>query len=157
MFVLFSTQGSVMPPATLLDKWPRTLPQPSRKNSMIRSVTCRNTHQNIIILFFFFKGWAATQGSRSILMDFCRIQPCRHLGKMYNPPPTPTPTTFQVISTLLKTMKDQSNPRVQAHAAAALINFTEDCPKSLLVPHLDSLVEHLHIIMEAKLQEVRCI
>lgn len=54
-------------------------------------------------------------------------------------------------------MKDQSNPRVQAHAAAALINFTEDCPKSLLVPYLGSLVEHLHIIMEAKLQEVRCL
>lgn len=53
-------------------------------------------------------------------------------------------------------MKDQSNPRVQAHAAAALINFTEDCPKSLLVPYLDSLVHHLHIIMETKLQEVHC-
>lgn len=61
----------------------------------------------------------------------------------------------QVISTLLETMKDQSNPRVQAHAAAALINFTEDCPKSLLVPYLYNLVQHLHIIMEAKLQEVR--
>lgn len=72
--------------------------------------------------------------------------------KTYNPSPP-----LQVICTLLKTMKDQSNPRVQAHAAAALINFTEDCPKSLLVPYLDSLVEHLHIIMEAKLQEVGCI
>lgn len=51
-------------------------------------------------------------------------------------------------------MKDQSNPRVQAHAAAALINFTEDCPKSLLVPYLENLLEHLRIIMEAKLQEV---
>lgn len=52
-------------------------------------------------------------------------------------------------------MEDQSNPRVQAHAAAALINFTEDCPKSLLIPYLDSLVQHLHNIMVAKLQEVR--
>lgn len=52
-------------------------------------------------------------------------------------------------------MKDQSNPRVQAHAAAALINFTEDCPKSLLIPYLDSLVQHLHVIMVAKLQEVQ--
>lgn len=51
-------------------------------------------------------------------------------------------------------MEDQSNPRVQAHAAAALINFTEDCPKPLLVPYLDSLVQHLHVIMVAKLQEV---
>ena len=52
-------------------------------------------------------------------------------------------------------MEDQSNPRVQAHAAAALINFTEDCPKSLLIPYLDSLVQHLHVIMVAKLQEVK--
>lgn len=61
---------------------------------------------------------------------------------------------FKVISALLQTMEDQSNPRVQAHAAAALINFTEDCPKSLLIPYLDSLVQHLHVIMVAKLQEV---
>lgn len=59
-----------------------------------------------------------------------------------------------MISALLQTMEDQSNPRVQAHAAAALINFTEDCPKSLLIPYLDSLVQHLHVIMVAKLQEV---
>lgn len=56
---------------------------------------------------------------------------------------------------MLQTMEDQSNPRVQAHAAAALINFTEDCPKSLLIPYLDSLVQHLHVIMVAKLQEVQ--
>lgn len=62
--------------------------------------------------------------------------------------------SWQVISALLQTMEDQSNPRVQAHAAAALINFTEDCPKSLLIPYLDSLVQHLHVIMVAKLQEV---
>lgn len=60
----------------------------------------------------------------------------------------------QVISALLQTMEDQTNPRVQAHAAAALINFTEDCPKTLLIPYLDSLVQHLHVIMVAKLQEV---
>uniref|UniRef100_A0A4W4FK41 TOG domain-containing protein n=1 Tax=Electrophorus electricus TaxID=8005 RepID=A0A4W4FK41_ELEEL len=61
---------------------------------------------------------------------------------------------LQVISALLQTMEDQSNPRVQAHAAAALINFTEDCPKALLIPYLDSLVQHLHVIMVAKLQEL---
>lgn len=51
-------------------------------------------------------------------------------------------------------MEDQGNQRVQAHAAAALINFTEDCPKSLLIPYLDTLVKHLHSIMVLKLQEV---
>lgn len=62
---------------------------------------------------------------------------------------------MQVIVALLQTMEDQGNQRVQAHAAAALINFTEDCPKSLLVPYLDNLVKHLHSIMALKLQEVR--
>uniref|UniRef100_A0A8D0GHL2 Importin 5 n=1 Tax=Sphenodon punctatus TaxID=8508 RepID=A0A8D0GHL2_SPHPU len=48
----------------------------------------------------------------------------------------------------------QGNQRVQAHAAAALINFTEDCPKSLLIPYLDNLVKHLHSTMVIKLQEL---
>uniref|UniRef100_A0A8C3IFX7 Importin 5 n=1 Tax=Chrysemys picta bellii TaxID=8478 RepID=A0A8C3IFX7_CHRPI len=53
----------------------------------------------------------------------------------------------KVIAALLQTMEDQGNQRVQAHAAAALINFTEDCPKSLLIPYLDNLVKHLHSTM----------
>uniref|UniRef100_A0A7M4FMU7 Importin 5 n=1 Tax=Crocodylus porosus TaxID=8502 RepID=A0A7M4FMU7_CROPO len=61
---------------------------------------------------------------------------------------------FQVIAALLQTMEDQGNQRVQAHAAAALINFTEDCPKSLLIPYLDNLVKHLHSTMVIKLQEL---
>ncbi|KAG8452039.1 hypothetical protein GDO86_004004 [Hymenochirus boettgeri] len=60
----------------------------------------------------------------------------------------------KVIASLLQTMEDQANPRVQAHAAAALINFTEDCPKSLLIPYLDNLVNHLHSIMVVKLEEL---
>ncbi|KAM4795071.1 importin-5 [Rhinophrynus dorsalis] len=60
----------------------------------------------------------------------------------------------KVIASLLQTMEDQGNPRVQAHAAAALINFTEDCPKSLLIPYLDNLVKHLHSTMVVKLQEL---
>uniref|UniRef100_A0A8C0H9K6 Importin 5 n=1 Tax=Chelonoidis abingdonii TaxID=106734 RepID=A0A8C0H9K6_CHEAB len=60
----------------------------------------------------------------------------------------------KVIAALLQTMEDQGNQRVQAHAAAALINFTEDCPKSLLIPYLDNLVKHLHSTMVIKLQEL---
>ncbi|KAI5269261.1 Importin-5 [Manis pentadactyla] len=60
----------------------------------------------------------------------------------------------KVIAALLQTMEDQGNQRVQAHAAAALINFTEDCPKSLLIPYLENLVKHLHSIMVLKLQEL---
>uniref|UniRef100_A0A8C1ZXM4 Karyopherin (importin) beta 3 n=1 Tax=Cyprinus carpio TaxID=7962 RepID=A0A8C1ZXM4_CYPCA len=85
-----------------------------------------------------------------------RYAACNAIGQMA----TDFAPTFQkkfhdkVISALLQTMEDQSNPRVQAHAAAALINFTEDCPKTLLTPYLDSLVQHLHVIMVAKLQEL---
>ncbi|XP_053719016.1 importin-5 [Synchiropus splendidus] len=99
----------------------------------------------------------------SLVLIFCsdphprvRYAACNAIGQMS----TDFAPTFQkkfhdkVISALLQTMEDQSNPRVQAHAAAALINFTEDCPKALLVPYLDSLVQHLHVIMVAKLQEL---
>uniref|UniRef100_A0A3P8XB24 TOG domain-containing protein n=1 Tax=Esox lucius TaxID=8010 RepID=A0A3P8XB24_ESOLU len=99
----------------------------------------------------------------SFVLLFCqdphprvRYAACNAIGQMA----TDFAPTFQkkfhdkVISALLQTMEDQTNPRVQAHAAAALINFTEDCPKSLLVPYLDSLVQHLHVIMAAKLQEL---
>ncbi|XP_037552498.1 importin-5 isoform X2 [Nematolebias whitei] len=99
----------------------------------------------------------------SFVLLFCsdphprvRYAACNAIGQMA----TDFAPTFQkkfhdkVISALLQTMEDQSNPRVQAHAAAALINFTEDCPKPLLVPYLDSLVQHLHVIMVAKLQEL---
>ncbi|XP_049976984.1 importin-5-like isoform X2 [Alexandromys fortis] len=60
----------------------------------------------------------------------------------------------KVIAALLQTMEDQGNRRVQAHAASALTNFTEDCPKLLLIPYLDNLVKHLHSIMVLKLQEL---
>ncbi|XP_068446299.1 importin-5 [Clinocottus analis] len=85
-----------------------------------------------------------------------RYAACNAIGQMA----TDFAPTFQkkfhdkVIPALLQTMEDQSNPRVQAHAAAALINFTEDCPKTLLIPYLDNLVQHLHVIMVAKLQEL---
>ncbi|KAK9980562.1 hypothetical protein ABG768_000160 [Culter alburnus] len=99
----------------------------------------------------------------SFVLLFCqdphprvRYAACNAIGQMA----TDFAPTFQkkfhdkVISALLQTMEDQTNPRVQAHAAAALINFTEDCPKTLLIPYLDSLVQHLHVIMVAKLQEL---
>uniref|UniRef100_A0A8C5EAQ9 Importin N-terminal domain-containing protein n=1 Tax=Gouania willdenowi TaxID=441366 RepID=A0A8C5EAQ9_GOUWI len=99
----------------------------------------------------------------SFVLIFCtdphprvRYAACNAIGQMA----TDFAPTFQkkfhekVIGALLQTMEDQSNPRVQAHAAAALINFTEDCPKSLLVPYLGSLVQHLNVIMVAKLQEL---
>jgi len=51
-------------------------------------------------------------------------------------------------------LKDQSYPRVQAHAAAALVNFTEECPRKILAPYLDQLVNALEIVLTSKIQEL---
>ena len=56
----------------------------------------------------------------------------------------------KVIPRLLMLMEDNENPRVQAHAGAALINFSEDCPKAILTPYLDSIMDKLEAILSAK-------
>uniref|UniRef100_A0A671P5U2 Importin-5 n=1 Tax=Sinocyclocheilus anshuiensis TaxID=1608454 RepID=A0A671P5U2_9TELE len=105
-----------------------------------------------------------------------RYAACNAIGQMA----TDFAPTFQkkfhdkVISALLQTMEDQSNPRVQAHAAAALINFTEDCTKLVLeqvvtsiasvadtaeekfVPYYDLFMPSLkHIVENAVQKELR--
>jgi len=40
-------------------------------------------------------------------------------------------------------MDDTANPRVQSHAAAAVINFTENCKKEVLEPYLSGLLQKL--------------
>ena len=50
----------------------------------------------------------------------------------------------KVVPGLLHLMDDNANPRVQAHAGAALVNFSEDCPKNILAPYLDAIIGNLH-------------
>merc|ERR1719278_2559790 len=56
----------------------------------------------------------------------------------------------KVIPGLLHLMDDNANPRVQAHAGAALVNFSEDCPKTILAPYLDGIMAKLEAILSAK-------
>ena len=51
-------------------------------------------------------------------------------------------------------MDDTANPRVQAHAAAALVNFSDDCPKTILTTYLDNIVAKLEAVLASKLREV---
>ena len=51
-------------------------------------------------------------------------------------------------------MDDNANPRVQAHAGAALVNFSEDCPKNILASYLDNIIEKLHTILNSKFNEL---
>lgn len=60
----------------------------------------------------------------------------------------------KVIPGLLMVLDDNENPRVQAHAGAALVNFSEDCPKVILTPYLNAIMEKLQSILTAKFQEL---
>lgn len=51
-------------------------------------------------------------------------------------------------------LSDSAHPRVQAHAAAAMVNFCEDCPPKVIEPYLDSLVNALESVLSSKLEEV---
>eukprot|EP01134_Creolimax_fragrantissima_P002765 CFRG2765T1 len=53
-----------------------------------------------------------------------------------------------VIPALLIGMSD-TNPRVQAHAAAALVNFSEMAEKALLEPYLDELFTKLYNLLSS--------
>lgn len=60
----------------------------------------------------------------------------------------------QVIPGLLSLLDDVENPRVQAHAGAALVNFSEDCPKNILTGYLDAIMSKLETILNAKFKEL---
>lgn len=54
----------------------------------------------------------------------------------------------RVLPGLLMLMDDTANPRVQAHAGAALVNFSEDCPKNILVPYLPDIMGKLESVLK---------
>lgn len=60
----------------------------------------------------------------------------------------------QVIPGLLTLLDDTQNPRVQAHAGAALVNFSEDCPKNILTRYLDAIMAKLEAILNSKFKEL---
>lgn len=60
----------------------------------------------------------------------------------------------QVIPGLLTLLDDVHNPRVQAHAGAALVNFSEDCPKSILIRYLEGIMTKLEAILKSKFDEL---
>ncbi|ALC46856.1 Karybeta3 [Drosophila busckii] len=60
----------------------------------------------------------------------------------------------QVVPGLLLLLDDVENPRVQAHAGAALVNFSEDCPKNILTRYLDAIMSKLETILNSKFKEL---
>ncbi len=61
---------------------------------------------------------------------------------------------FQVVPALLHALNDFDTPRVQTHAGAALVNFCERCPKSILAHYLPFIVKSTKAVLECRLKEV---
>ncbi|KAF9670235.1 hypothetical protein SADUNF_Sadunf13G0047300 [Salix dunnii] len=53
-----------------------------------------------------------------------------------------------VLPALAGAMDDVQNPRVQAHAASAMLNFSENCMPDILTPYLDGVVSKLLVLLQ---------
>nr|XP_043633893.1 importin-5-like [Erigeron canadensis] len=60
-----------------------------------------------------------------------------------------------VLPALASAMDDFHNPRVQAHAASAVLNFSENCTPELLQPYLDGIVGKLLVLLQNPKQMVQ--
>lgn len=61
----------------------------------------------------------------------------------------------QIVPALLQALQENEQvPRVQAHSAAALVNFSEECPKAVLAPYLQPLMERLEWVLESKFKQL---
>ncbi|EYC37804.1 hypothetical protein Y032_0765g2159 [Ancylostoma ceylanicum] len=60
-----------------------------------------------------------------------------------------------VVPALMNAMMDSSCARVSAHAAAALINFCEDCPKQIISAYLPAIMSGLEQALGAAFQRLQ--
>ncbi|XP_042473103.1 importin-5-like [Zingiber officinale] len=54
----------------------------------------------------------------------------------------------RVLPALASAMDDFQNPRVQAHASSAVLNFCENCTPDILTPYLDGIVGKLLVLLQ---------
>jgi hypothetical protein len=88
-----------------------------------------------------------------------RYAACNSIGQLsldYAPDPSkPHQSSFQslhhaaVVPHLLKLMEDPVNCRVQAHGAAALVNFCEHANKEVLAPYLNDILTRLGAMLQS--------
>lgn len=85
-----------------------------------------------------------------------RYAACNALGQMSNDFAPTIQKKFhdKIIPALLLVMEDFATPRVQTHGGAALVNFCEQCPKSILVTYLPAIVAKLDSVFKVRLQEL---
>lgn len=74
---------------------------------------------------------------------------CNALGQMSTDfSPEMQTTYYEVVLNAIVPVLESPEPRVKSHAAAALVNFCENADKSILEPHLDSLLTHLFQLLQ---------
>ncbi|KAL8170916.1 hypothetical protein V2J09_022720 [Rumex salicifolius] len=61
----------------------------------------------------------------------------------------------RVLPALAGAMDDFQNPRVQAHAASAVLNFSENCTPEILTPYMDGIVSKLLVLLQNGKQMVQ--
>ncbi|KAE8677193.1 Calcium ion binding [Hibiscus syriacus] len=61
----------------------------------------------------------------------------------------------RVLPALAAAMDDFQNPRVQAHAASAVLNFSENCTPEILTSYLDGIVNKLLVLLQNGKQMVQ--
>ncbi|VDO98727.1 unnamed protein product [Soboliphyme baturini] len=54
----------------------------------------------------------------------------------------------KLLPELMLVLEDLENPRVAAHAAAALVNFCEDAPKNVVTMYLEALMQKLEFVLQ---------
>ena len=59
-----------------------------------------------------------------------------------------------VVLKLLQVLEDNDNPRVQAHAAAALVNFSEECPSFVMELYLQQILLKLQVLIKTKVAQL---
>ncbi|XP_060845313.1 importin-5-like [Rhopalosiphum padi] len=60
----------------------------------------------------------------------------------------------KIVPAILLLLEDNLNPRVQAHAGAALLNFSKDCPKKILLSYMDLIMVKLENILQARIADL---
>ena len=78
--------------------------------------------------------WAACQGLGQL---------CTDLG-----PDLQESHHESILRALIGLMEDFANPRVQAHACAAVVNFAEGCDQDIMGPYLDALITKLLALIQ---------
>ncbi|TVY64219.1 Importin subunit beta-3 [Lachnellula suecica] len=74
---------------------------------------------------------------------------CNALGQMSTDFAGVMQTKYhQIVVPAIIPVLDSPEPRVQAHAAAALVNFCEEAEKEVLEPYLDDLLTHLFQLLQ---------